>query len=166
MNINFVGPNPTPEPAEAALERLRVKAVAAADKVKMAEVRARERQRKREEQRAWEQARQAKVVFAALLKETHAERARFEQLFRDSCLSLGKLARSAQLLTQLSNSINGVRAALPDAEVIAAVRAMGACPDPLPALLGQGFVADTAAGWRWQVPVVPVAPKGENNNVG
>ncbi len=166
ITTNFIkGNDNPPEPAASALERLRLKAVAASDKLRAAEARAHERQRKREEQRAWEQARQAKVVFADLLQETRAERARFEQLFRESCLSLGKLARSYALLTQLGNSINGPRASLPDAEVIAAVREVGSCPNPLPALLDAGFAADTAAGWNWACPVVPVIPKGENNNV-
>ena len=158
MNTNFIHDNPTVmETGEAALARLKLEAQAASERVREAEAQEREQERQREERERHRQAQESQRLFHDLLAETTKERARFQAYYREAAISLGKIAHSAQLLTQLSN---GVARILPDPEITAAMKTASLPPAPLEALEAEGYKPTTGAGWNWKIAVPPMRPKG------
>lgn len=161
MRVNFIGmSDTTPESPELAV--LRAQAQLAAQKVNEAEAAEREAKQRAEQEQLAKDAGEARQLFDPLARETEREFARFAALFREACVSLGRLSKSAGLLTSLYNRVTASRA-LSDPVMLTTVQTLARCPNPLPALLDEGFAADTGAGWNWACPIVPVVPKGEHN---
>ncbi len=159
MKVNFVGmTDATPEPPELAV--LRAQAILAAQKVRDAEHAEEEQVRKQDAAARSAQADEARELFEPLTVETERERARFAALYREACLSLGRLSKSAALLTDLCNRVNAVRVA-PDQVMLTTVQNLARCPNPLPGLLDEGYQPDPHVGHTWSCLVVPIVAKGE-----
>jgi hypothetical protein len=101
--------------------------------------------------------------FHEALKEAREARAKFAELYRDACLSLGRWYRLGSEIREL---VNEQADKMPTGHVYRpphlteALREVDQDPNPLPALKDAGYSeTQTAASWRRHVAAVPLVAK-------
>ncbi len=100
-------------------------------------------------------------MFGELTAANREEAVRFMSLYRQTALSLGRLAKSAGLLAQLANSVNAARIA-PDLELTTQAREAGRVPNPHALLLDAGLKPALGSGWNWVLQLCPLYEEAEN----
>jgi hypothetical protein len=112
-----------------------------------------------EEKQARQQAATKRDRFDDLVIESRRKRAKFFQLYRESCLLLGELCANVDEATQIANSFIGVAGMDPVDKN--AVTEMSEDPNPLPALLDSGLTPTVGFGWNLRLSIIALQKKGE-----
>jgi len=123
---------------------------------------AREQEEARELQvQAEEHSRRQKAVrdrFEQLIHEGTEQRARFENLFRETCLAFGAYCETLAELSGLANALITHAGPLPDDR--RRLAELSAMPQPLPILFDAGYETTKEFGWNWSLPVVALRKRG------
>ena len=110
-----------------------------------------------EEQQTRQEASTARSRFAFLVAEDRQQRAKFARLYRDCCITLGRLCAGVDEASALANASIGIAGMLPlDRN---AVTEMSEDPNPLPTLLDNGLAPTVGFGWNLRIAVVPLKGK-------